>query len=496
MRKYTTLWSLFECKQSLLVALLAVFTTSSCDSTDPVAPRVTFSLSPEAPTLFTGSSIKLEARGDESAIPPSGPLKWSSSDASVVTVDATGVIRGVAPGNATIRAITGDGMAEIAVAVIPGGSTLKAGVLHACGIATDGLYCWGDNAHGQLGNGTRTAAPTPRKVNGGLTFLSVSPAWDFTCGITTIGAYCWGSTAAGQLGDGKAAFNTYVLSPVKVLGSDSFTRISSSGTITDESGATCLDATCFAHSCALTGSGEIRCWGSGIGATPEPLIFNVRFKDVSLGYTYSCGLDFGQVAYCWGAGGYRQSGPNSEGTILPPLPVADVFQSISASADHTCALSVGGDIYCWGANTSGQLGAPSNAECRSRFAITPCRAEPVKVSSAFKFLAVSVGAATRERSDLAPTSHTCAITTDLVIVCWGSNSFGELGIDSAESTPVPTPVASTIKFRSVTTGFGFTCGVAIDGQAYCWGLNTRGQSGNGSLNSSAIPTVIPGLSFK
>ena len=486
----------FELKRSVLFSLIAVFAVGSCDSTDPVAPRVTFSLLPDAPNLFSGSSIKLETKGEDATSPPTGPFKWSSSDVSVVTVDATGVIRGVAPGNATIRAIASDGMAEVAVTVIPGGSTLKAGVLHACGLATDGLYCWGDNAHGQLGNGTRTGAATPRKVNGGLTFLSVSPAWDFTCGITTIGAYCWGSAAAGQLGDGKAAFNTYVLSPVKVLGSESFTRLSSSGTITDESGATCSDATCFAHSCALTPSGEIRCWGSGIGATPEPLIFNQRFKDVSLGYTYSCGIDLGQIAYCWGGGGYRESGPLSEGSYLPPLPVAEVFQSISASADHTCALSVGGDIYCWGANTSGQLGAPANAECRSRFAVTPCRAEPVKISTSSRFLAVSVGAATRERSDIAPTSHTCAITTDLNIVCWGANGFGELGNGSTQNAPAPTAVASTLKFKSVTTGFGFTCGVAVDGQGYCWGLNTRGQLGNGSMNNVSIPTVIPGLSFK
>ena len=69
-------------------------------------------------------------------------------------------------------------------------------------------YCWGDNGAGELGDGVRSMyqSSTPVPVTGGLTFATVSAAWDrHTCGVTTGGAaYCWGSDGNGDLGIGAA----------------------------------------------------------------------------------------------------------------------------------------------------------------------------------------------------------------------------------------------------------------------------------------------------
>lgn len=75
---------------------------------------------------------------------------------------------------------------------------------YSCGVTTGGeAYCWGDNANGQLGDGTRVSRRAPVRVTGGLTFAKVSTGATHTCGVTTSGeTYCWGSNNRGELGNG------------------------------------------------------------------------------------------------------------------------------------------------------------------------------------------------------------------------------------------------------------------------------------------------------
>jgi alpha-tubulin suppressor-like RCC1 family protein len=101
----------------------------------------------------------------------------------------------------------------------------QSGFGHACGVAVTGVvYCWGTNLGGQLGDGTKNSRPTPAPVSGGFTFASVSAGsnnyfgqadgQEHTCGVTTTGiAHCWGANAYGQLGDGSKSGRT---SPVPV----------------------------------------------------------------------------------------------------------------------------------------------------------------------------------------------------------------------------------------------------------------------------------------
>jgi alpha-tubulin suppressor-like RCC1 family protein len=94
-----------------------------------------------------------------------------------------------------------------------------AGYHHSCGVTTTKVaFCWGTNWLGQLGDGTTISREVPTKVAGSLLFAGVSagPVGSHTCGITTGNKiYCWGDNAFGQLGDGTT---TRRLSPVKVAG--------------------------------------------------------------------------------------------------------------------------------------------------------------------------------------------------------------------------------------------------------------------------------------
>jgi len=87
----------------------------------------------------------------------------------------------------------------------PALASLSAGGGHACGLTAAGeAYCWGFNGHGQLGDGSTETRAAATAVAGGLTFAQISATgWLHTCGVTTTGeAYCWGNNADGQLGDG------------------------------------------------------------------------------------------------------------------------------------------------------------------------------------------------------------------------------------------------------------------------------------------------------
>ena len=72
---------------------------------------------------------------------------------------------------------------------------ISTGAYHGCGIGPAGrLYCWGDNAYGQLGDGSMTPRTTPVQVGLATNWSSVSAGRYHTCGIRAGALYCWGTT--------------------------------------------------------------------------------------------------------------------------------------------------------------------------------------------------------------------------------------------------------------------------------------------------------------
>jgi hypothetical protein len=104
----------------------------------------------------------------------------------------------------------GDGTTEdrtspVRVADLPGAPiALATGAVHSCVVLTDRTaWCWGQNLHGQLGDGTTASRSFPAPVTGELGFLAIFAGGGVTCGFTRDGAeYCWGLNQSGQLGDG------------------------------------------------------------------------------------------------------------------------------------------------------------------------------------------------------------------------------------------------------------------------------------------------------
>ncbi len=172
---------------------------------------------------------------------------------------------------------------------------------HSCGVTTSGAaYCWGIAATGRLGNDSTTqtcgAYPplpcsyVPLRVEGGLTFKSVSVGDYFTCGLTTAGdGYCWGYGTTGDLGNGATTNST---TPVKVAGGLSFADI--------EAGSS--------HACGLSTAGKVYCWGGSYGSTPVAVFANLTFGFLAAGddggTPWTCALTTGNDLYCWYSGAF------------------------------------------------------------------------------------------------------------------------------------------------------------------------------------------------
>ncbi len=115
---------------------------------------------------------------------------------------------------------TGDTQSLLTPAAVTGNvsfATIGVGEEFSCGIGTDGkTYCWGDNVWGELGIGTTDALSTqPVPVGGGVSFRSISVGSYHVCGMSVSRvAYCWGDNAQGQLGNGSTSLSPL---PAKVL---------------------------------------------------------------------------------------------------------------------------------------------------------------------------------------------------------------------------------------------------------------------------------------
>lgn len=88
-------------------------------------------------------------------------------------------------------------------------------------------------------------------------------------------------------------------------------------------------------------------------------------------------------------------------------------------------------------------------------------------------------------------THSCAVTSAGVAKCWGRNLFGQVGA-SDTSAIFDRPVSLFGGVTSVSAGDSHTCAV-VSGAAKCWGYNNDGQLGDGTTNNSSMPVSVVGL---
>jgi alpha-tubulin suppressor-like RCC1 family protein len=227
---------------------------------------------------------------------------------------------------------------------------------HSCALTSaGGVKCWGSNDNGQLGNNGMASSRVPVDVIGltsGVTALSLGNL--HSCALTSAGGVkCWGRNLNGQLGNNAEA-NSLIAVDVKGL----------------STGVTAIDIG-GSHSCALTSAGSVKCWGwnsfgqLGTNSDANSLIpadvqgLPAGVVAVSLGDNHSCALTSSGGVKCWGYNVFGQLGNDSKVNSLVPVNVEGLSTGVAAlsiGADHSCALTSGGGVKCWGLNNGGQLG--------------------------------------------------------------------------------------------------------------------------------------------
>ena len=362
-------------------------------------------------------------------------------------------------------------------------TAIAAGSSHTCAV-TDrgGVMCWGYNGTGQLGDGTTATRLTPVDVVGltsGVVAV-IAKSWH-TCALTIAGGVkCWGGNWDGELGDGTTEHR---LTPVDVVGL-------TSGVVAISTGGE--------HTCALTTSGSVKCWGdNGVGQlgdgtteqqlTPVDVVgLTSGVVAVSAGYSHTCAISTSGGVRCWGFNDHGQLG---DGTTteqqLTPVDVVGLTSgvvAISAGGEHTCALTTSGGVKCWGINShlfsslgdGGQLGDGTTED----------RLAPVQV----------VGLTISATAIAAGDSYSCALTTSGGVKCWGDNAWGQLGDGTTEQRLTPVQVEGLIgDVVSIDAGAHHTCVIMTTGGVKCWGANDAGQLGDGSGANRMIPRDVEGL---
>ncbi len=190
---------------------------------------------------------------------------------------------------------------------------ISAGGFHTCALSSaGGLKCWGLNHLGQLGNGNRTTTLVPNDViDLGSGVKAVKAGYYHTCAIMTTGAAkCWGINSSGQLGRGN--IDDYALTPTDVVGVDDSIIVSI--------------APGYLHTCAVTEDGHSLCWGgnsynqhghivtgAAIGYPDYVSGPSGDFVNVEAGNHHSCVLTSSESVKCWGDNRQSQLGLGSKG---------------------------------------------------------------------------------------------------------------------------------------------------------------------------------------
>jgi len=396
-----------------------------------------------------------------------------------------------------------------ALTELNGVAALSVGAHHNCAIASGGsLFCWGWNGAGQVGDGTtanRLVATPVSGLSSGVLGVATSRgplsnasgpevAVAHTCAIVQLGGVrCWGANESGQLGDGG---NTPSATPVQV-------QALPTAIIAVAAGAR--------HSCAVTGGGAALCWGAndqgqlGDGtttphSTPVPVSgLGSGVAAIAAGFDHTCALTETGAVKCWGSNDAGQLGDGTTVQRWTPVDVVSLSSGVTRIAagglpygfllapvgtspvggGYTCAIASGDAAKCWGANYSNQLGDGTNTNQTNRltpFEVTGLTAGTIDIAPGVGWRHVSYFTGGLFTSS-------CAVAAGGVVECWGG-SYADPG--------TPTSVGLPGTFASVGVGTFHRCALGSDGRVSCWGGNNFGQLGNGTTTgqSSASPAIV------
>ncbi|MBL0937850.1 MAG: Ig-like domain-containing protein [Gemmatimonadaceae bacterium] len=476
----------------------------------------------DEPVVAANAPLQMSARVvDNSGQPSSGTrITWSATPNSVATIDSTGSLRAIAPGSVVVvaRSSTASIQGQRTIQVVPvvrsvalsatsaqvlSGDTVRLSAV-ASGYANETItrvFRWSSSntsiatidQNGQAifiapGAVTFTASTAYRSASASVTSLArelvtIAGGRAFSCGLANLGRlFCWGGGDVGQTAS----------PPDSTCFGDQYDSGGACAIQAKRAGAPFQSyarlATSRSSGCAIDDSGMLYCWGSGIHGTigngtgsgsQSPTlatVLNERFVELAGGGDHFCALSTQRFVFCWGRDDFGQLGDTLQINSTTPIPVVGPdglmatrlrFSAIAAGFNHTCGIEqTTGLAWCWGNGEAGQRGDGATALIQ----------RPRRVNSEVRFRQID-----------ADSTHTCAVAEAGQLYCWGSNTFGQLGVTTVSSSSIPVLVGAG--YQQVVTGLHFTCAVSTTGVISCWGLNQRGQLGRGEGTPTGFSTT-------
>lgn len=369
------------------------------------------------------------------------------------------------------RELDCDGGACEAVAVAAGGD-------HSCAVVADEAgplaLCWGDGHHGQLGRRARDSSHVPQAL-AYLRAMDVFAGELLSCArfesSLTGGDFrmCFGTNARGVLGPSPDASGGGLSIPEGV----DFGRLSVGALHT------------------VGGTGTLRIVGDlsqqqGGARTGELTTFPIELHMAepilmgSAGGLSTCVVQQRGAVAC--AGRHGLDAPiRIRGDFKIVAPLLDGFWSVDVGLAHGCAIHESLELWCFGRGHRGELGRGAFGdddiggglvELENVIAVSCGGAYDVTVHSTLEYSLEDPGRA-----------HTCAVSLDGALHCWGANESGQLGDGTLEDRASPVRVPLPGRAERVDTGDAHSCAV-VEQDVYCWGSNDHGQLG---LPAVALP---------
>jgi alpha-tubulin suppressor-like RCC1 family protein len=347
-------------------------------------------------------------------------------------------------GNTTNQAAPTEVLASAGTA-LSGVIAIDTGYLHSLALKTDGhVWAWGSNAYGQLATGatgsTPVVYPVEVKLQSGQPLtgvVAIAAGQAHSVALTSSGTvYAWGQNAYGQVGDGTSSTKPYAVSVLKASDNQPLTDVVAIAAGSGPAGYT------YGQSLALRSDGSLWGWGYGSGVDGStnaltraiPISGPGTFVGITAGSQFSAAIRVDGSVWAWGQNGNGQLGNGSTTTAVRPERTASLTRTtqvdVGPSGYHVVALVLGpaGEqkVWTWGAVESGQMGDTSLG------AATSVRTTPAPVPGMVDVVAVSAGG-----------QHSMALLADGSVWTWGNQGVGALGRATTYpylvSTPGPVP---------------------------------------------------------
>ena len=344
--------------------------------------------------------------------------------------------------------------------------TVNASVEFACAVDSEGNgACWPKDG-GLYDNTGQLDVPADRK------FREIAAALNLACGITRADEIaCWGSWTSkaipgvipvnvptGKFTD--IAMGAVHACAVRTSGAVACWGANPYGQTDAPPGSYTAVSVGWAHSCALTTDREMVCWGHD-GNYDELLTYpHSAYRALDVALSTTCGITTAGEAVCWGYNGEGQADA-PDGRYIGDAGIAsdEALSAVDIAGTHSssCALIDDGSVVCWGAYEQAEDGVGSP---RPKHSGRPWEAKP----DDRRFTSISTG-----------WSHSCGLTSEGVVHCWGFNDYGQLDVPAG-------------RYQSINASLYYSCGLRTDGQIRCWGQNDFSGYGSTTPPTTGGPT--------